>query len=70
MATSYNGTIVLNASGSITDASGNTWSLIQTPNQGLRVTVNGSVDPTTFFVTKLEYYNGQVYQENITVSRC
>jgi hypothetical protein len=65
MTTSPNDTVVTNTAGSITDAQGNVWSLVQTPNDGLRVAVNGQVDTSTYFVTKLEAYWGNVYQEII-----
>jgi hypothetical protein len=45
---------------SITDASGNAWSI---SNGG--VTLNGVVDPTTANVVELAYVNGRIWQENI-----
>ncbi len=45
--------------GSITDASGNTWSITNG-----QVAVNGTPDGTTANVTELAYENGLVWQEN------
>ena len=53
-------TVVANAATpSITDASGNMWSIA-----GGQVTLNGVVDPTTANVIELAYVNGQIWQEN------
>ena len=43
----------------ITDAGGNTWSILKG-----QVTVNGVIDPTTANVTELAYVNGKIWQEN------
>lgn len=48
-----------NTSSAITDASGNTWTIVNG-----QVAVNGVVDETTGNVTHLAYVNGEVWQEN------
>jgi hypothetical protein len=48
-----------NARSAITDAGGNTWTIVNG-----RVAVNGAVDETTANVTHLAYVNGVVWQEN------
>jgi hypothetical protein len=48
-----------NTSSAITDASGNTWKIVNG-----QVVVNGVVDKTTANVTHLAYVNGVVWQEN------
>ena len=63
-AASPDGTVLTGPSGQLVDSSGNVWTLASTPNFGQRIAVNGAVDPTTFFVTKLEYSGGKVYPEN------
>jgi hypothetical protein len=45
--------------GSLTDASGNSWSIA-----GGRVTLNGVADPTTASVIEIAYVNGAIWQEN------
>jgi hypothetical protein len=47
------------ASGGITDASGNVWSIA-----GGQVTLNGVADQTTANVVELAYSGGRIYQEN------
>jgi hypothetical protein len=47
------------ATGSITDASGNAWSI-----SGGKVTLNGIADGTTANVIELAYVNGRIWQEN------
>ncbi len=47
------------ATGQITDASGNAWSI-----SGGQVTLNGVADPTTANVIELAYVDGMVWQEN------
>ena len=47
------------ATGALTDASGNTWSI-----SGGQVTLNGVADPTTRNVVELAYAGGRVWQEN------
>jgi hypothetical protein len=46
---------------SITDAYGNTWAI----NTDGKITVNGTVDETSYGVTQLVYKGGKVYQENL-----
>jgi hypothetical protein len=48
-----------NTASVLTDASGNTWTIVNG-----QVTVNGVVDQTTANVTHLAYVNGVVWQEN------
>jgi ribosome-associated protein YbcJ (S4-like RNA binding protein) len=48
-----------NASSSITDASGNTWTIVNG-----QVVVNGAADATTANVTHLAYVDGVIWQEN------
>lgn len=55
---SASGTTVPSAA-SITDASGNVWTL----TSGAQIAKNGTVDPITANVNLLLYYNGTVYQE-------
>jgi hypothetical protein len=58
---SPNDTMVLaGSSGTITDASGNQWTITGSG----QVAVNGTADPTTANVTELAYVNNQVWQEN------
>lgn len=56
---SPNNTVVRTSDHAITDASGNTWSILNG-----QVTVNGVADATTRNVIQLAYENGQVWQEN------
>src|SRR3954462_9660592 len=48
-----------NTASPLTDASGNTWTIVNG-----QVVVNGVVDQTTANVTHLAYVNGVVWQEN------
>ena len=57
---SPNNTVVIGATGSITDASGNKWTITGSG----QVAVNGSADTTTASVKELAYVNGTVWQEN------
>ena len=60
MTTSPNNTIVTDHSSTITDKSGNVWSITALG----QVTVNGKVDLTTAHVLTLAYENGVVWQMN------
>ncbi len=61
MTPSANDTAVLAGSaGSITDVSGNVWTI----TSGGQVAVNGTPEATTANVTELAYVNGEVWQEN------
>jgi hypothetical protein len=52
-------TVVRTADHAITDASGNTWSILSG-----QVALNGVPDPTTGNVIELAYENGRIWQEN------
>jgi len=56
---SLDNTVVRTADHSITDASGNAWSILNG-----QVTLNGVVDRTTANVIELAYRNGKIWQEN------
>ncbi|MEA2739969.1 MAG: hypothetical protein QOH05_3276, partial [Acetobacteraceae bacterium] len=51
--------VTTGAIGSITDASGNLWSISTS-----KVTLNGVADPSTANVIELAYVNGKIWQEN------
>jgi predicted peptidase len=57
---SANNTVVTGTSGSITDASGNKWTI----TSGGQVAVNGVTDTQTANVRQLAYVNGTIWQEN------
>ncbi len=57
---SANDTVVMGTSGSITDASGNKWTI----NAAGQVAVNGAADSMTANVKELAYVNGTIWQEN------
>jgi hypothetical protein len=48
----------------LTGKTGETWSLITSPQSGWQVVVNGKVDPLTANVVKLMYNDHKVYQQN------
>jgi hypothetical protein len=56
---SNNDTVISLPDQEITDATGNTWSIVDG-----QVAVNGAVDPTTANVTEMAYENGVVWQKN------
>ena len=57
---SANDTVVTGTTGTIVDASGNTWTI----SSGGQVAVNGVADATTAGVVELAYVNGTIWQEN------
>jgi hypothetical protein len=57
---SPNGTVVKGTTGTITDASGNNWTI----TAGGQVAVNGIADTRTAGVIELAYVNGTIWQEN------
>jgi hypothetical protein len=62
---SPDGTKITSAAGkAIIDASGNSWTLVQSAANGLQVAVNGVVDTSTANVVLLETLGGKILQEN------
>ena len=53
------GTLTMSSSSSLTDPSGNVWSIVDS-----RIVVNGVVDPTTRNVTDVTYVDGVIWQKN------
>ncbi len=56
---SVNDTVVVTAAHSITDASGNVWTIANG-----QVALNGVADPSTAHVAELAYQSGKIWQEN------
>jgi len=63
---SANGAMIdAGTAGTLVDANGNVWGLTRaSASKGYQVTVDGAVDQTTVNVTRMQIFNGIVWQEN------